>query len=42
MDRLQREVLRLNERLENRDRAIKELNEELHQAREDVAKMQVE
>ena len=37
--RLQREVFRLSERLESRDKAIKELNEELVQAKEEVAKM---
>lgn len=39
MGKLQREVLRMTERVENRDRAIKELNEELAQAKEELAKM---
>ena len=39
VDRLQKEILRLKERLENRDRVILDLNVELSQAKEDVAKM---
>lgn len=39
VDRLQKDVLRLKGRLEGRDKAILELNMEISQLNEDMAKM---